>query len=233
MGGENAGVPDARTHARGSSPRGRGKHRKPTRTRPRLGLIPAWAGKTPRGFPRGIARAAHPRVGGENVIMIWPTPTVRGSSPRGRGKQIPGGTTAVLLRLIPAWAGKTRQADSNSHGLAAHPRVGGENLIRRMVLGAEAGSSPRGRGKRWCAVDQAQIEGLIPAWAGKTPSSMTGACARPAHPRVGGENIRNWHCRLLSGGSSPRGRGKRASSPICTLTSGLIPAWAGKTMNVQ
>ena len=46
VGGENAGVPDARTHARGSSPRRRGKHDRRCHEEPRHRLIPAWAGKT-------------------------------------------------------------------------------------------------------------------------------------------------------------------------------------------
>ena len=56
---------------------------------------------------------------------------------------------------------------------------------------------------------------------------MTG---RTAHPRVGGENgrrSRTWRRRC---GSSPRGRGKLSSAIARYRSVGLIPAWAGKTL---
>ena len=50
--------------------------------------------------------------------------------------------------LIPAGAGKTWAAAAG-HGLyPAHPRVGGENPAEGTDRELDAGSSPRGRGKR-------------------------------------------------------------------------------------
>ena len=53
---------------------------------------------------------------------------------------------------------------------------------------------------------------------------------RRAHPRVGGENGSRDSGGRGHGGSSPRGRGKRASIAVCSRGEGLIPAWAGKTI---
>ena len=53
-----------------------------------------------------------------------------------------------------------------------------------------SGSSPRGRGKPLDAVDESLDERLIPAWAGKTATTMGESLDDAAHPRVGGENTR-------------------------------------------
>ena len=172
-------------------------------------LIPAWAGKTgPPRRPRG-RHPAHPRVGGENLSESHTAGLVHGSSPRGRGKPTGTRTMSAWVRLIPAWAGKTLVELIVHFARGAHPRVGGENLLRESKHRNDLGSSPRGRGKRkepWYATP---ADGLIPAWAGKT---CIGYGSRP------------WFR-----GSSPRGRGKPAQTTTARRSQGLIPAWAGKT----
>ena len=108
VGGENTACSAGRAHVMGSSPRGRGKRDNTQQFFPHFGLIPAWAGKTKRAVSRGILARAHPRVGGENTVKSSPTSSLRGSSPRGRGKRFPGDTDLAAFGLIPAWAGKTR-----------------------------------------------------------------------------------------------------------------------------
>ena len=136
-------------------------------------------------------------------------------------KQVPG--------LIPAWAGKTCVAGRWVVERWAHPRVGGENRCCVWPAVWSAGSSPRGRGKLIASLDWLQPRGLIPAWAGKTPSKPRAISQPGAHPRVGGEN----NTKAINGqgftGSSPRGRGKLQLGPRRRQWRGLIPAWAGKT----
>ena len=91
------------------------------------------------------------------------------------------------------------------------------------------GSSPRGRGKRYAGCSRDPADGLIPAWAGKTPSTASLSTSRPAHPRVGGENETFYDAASAQRGSSPRGRGKRSCGQGCQVGARLIPAWAGKT----
>ena len=50
-----------------------------------------------------------------------------------------------------------------------------------------------------------------------------------AHPRVGGENVRESRGPTGDLGSSPRGRGKHQAPLASRQVGGLIPAWAGKT----
>ena len=108
MGGENRAAGVSAGVVVGSSPRGRGKRIELSREHEVGGLIPAWAGKTKRPTPQLKLSRAHPRVGGEN----HPANAIRnlqmGSSPRGRGKLWTVKTKNLDLRLIPAWAGKTR-----------------------------------------------------------------------------------------------------------------------------
>ena len=188
MGGENTDPDKQVTPETGSSPRGRGKPRRRCPLGNADGLIPAWAGKTIcRSRPRRRGRA-HPRVGGENYERIGDDASAGGSSPRGRGKPDQDPEPVRDPGLIPAWAGKTTTLLGTEAASRAHPRVGGENAEDRQAALKKMGSSPRGRGKQTCSVSHHGVWGLIPAWAGKTPTRADGERCRRAHPRVGGEN---------------------------------------------
>ena len=113
--------------------------------------------------------------------------------------------------------------------MTAHPRGGGENCADNGHRPGRSGSSPRGRGKPWREHGRVDGDGLIPAGAGKTMSTVTRWPGARAHPRGGGENAVGRDRHGVERGSSPRGRGK----PTCTIHRvrciGLIPAGAGKT----
>ena len=136
-----------------------------------------------------------------------------GSSPRGRGKRAPSHATAAR-----SWA---------------HPRVGGENPLHVSRRLSKSGSSPRGRGKLHRKVNYHGTHGLIPAWAGKTAGEVTEDGTLWAHPRVGGENPMTREYLGAADGSSPRGRGKRAWLSVFSQPRRLIPAWAGKTQDLN
>ena len=91
------------------------------------------------------------------------------------------------------------------------------------------GSSPRGRGKPPRRPRSDHRNGLIPARAGKTQLDTHAPTMYKAHPRAGGENFGRLGRGSRTGGSSPRGRGKRSRAWSPTPTQGLIPARAGKT----
>ena len=171
VGGENHFSRRPITLRRGSSPRGRGK---PLEVQDAGGvprLIPAWAGKTDSPHRRCAPPAAHPRVGGENKTNDLIGVAADGSSPRGRGKHQEPDFECLGVGRIPAWAGKTVGFRALPGSQAAHPRVGGENLQRGKKIPTNAGSSPRGRGKRPCARRKRYLARLIPAWAGKTTTT--------------------------------------------------------------
>ena len=154
---------------------------------------------------------------------------VCGSSPRGRGKLNVGLVGPVIVRLIPARAGKASHDPAHPSANTAHPRAGGENAWRSLSSGWHPGSSPRGRGKPEGAHSPGRILGLIPARAGKTRHELRRGHHGRAHPRAGGENFSSILSRCALLGSSPRGRGKRRIPGHPDHRPRLIPALAGKT----
>ena len=173
-----------------------------------------------------------------------------GSSPLTRGKRGGGDPGVASGRLIPAHAGKTRQAARQRLPTQAHPRSRGENAVEAARADLSTGSSPLTRGKRKTVLMFfAMISGsspltrgkhlrarpisarlrLIPAHAGKTPNSASRRWAVPAHPRSRGENFLSSHLLIIGDGSSPLTRGKRRGYHLSAREVRLIPAHAGKT----
>ena len=134
-----------------------------------------------------------------------------------------------LSGLIPAHAGKTPRNRRSFPDRRAHPRSRGENRVPTVAAIAGPGSSPLTRGKPDGDVFSCVHDGLIPAHAGKTPS--TGACRGRwrAHPRSRGENSMRSSAASLRVGSSPLTRGKQCETRHTHMCTGLIPAHAGKT----
>ena len=85
--GENSSEAGDEKGSTGSSPLTRGKHGWRTSSTPRLGLIPAHAGKTPAPSPAGTGGGAHPRSRGENFVAGMYRFSMMGSSPLTRGKR--------------------------------------------------------------------------------------------------------------------------------------------------
>ena len=247
--GENSRLVAADLICRGSSPLTRGKPHHQGHDRQAPGLIPAHAGKTGRdadATPVGglipahagktapqpqpsSAQSAHPRSRGENATVWSASSGYMGSSPLTRGKRAVLRLHAVRVRLIPAHAGKTRQASGRRVLGWAHPRSRGENTVGVADTCLTAGSSPLTRGKPAVAGCTSRADRLIPAHAGKTSVFLSGYRRKPAHPRSRGENcvqVRPWdHCV----GSSPLTRGKPDISRPGVAAARLIPAHAGKT----
>ena len=192
-------------------------------------LIPACAGKTAWAGGRCGAGRAHPRVCGENGSFLPVTVRVGGSSPRVRGKQTGVRERAQTRGLIPACAGKTARGRRGDSASPAHPRVCGENILGSRTTAAQAGSSPRVRGKQFAACAGDPVGGLIPACAGKTRELEAVGYRFRAHPRVCGENLLDGDPPVTTSGSSPRVRGKHTAGAPLRPDPGLIPACAGKT----
>ena len=111
--GENADTGVAPRSWEGSSPRVRGKLATPVAFQTPNGLIPACAGKTPRGIVTSFGLWAHPRVCGENPVSSTHSIRPPGSSPRVRGKLCGFLVCGLFFGLIPACAGKTPAASAN------------------------------------------------------------------------------------------------------------------------
>ena len=72
----------------GSPPRGRGKDLLFNDGQKRIGITPAWAGKSAVRKTTAKLTKDHPRVGGEKIVSRASSTLKSGSPPRGRGKDV-------------------------------------------------------------------------------------------------------------------------------------------------
>ena len=176
---------------------------------PGFRITPAYAGKTPVADTRRGGHGDHPRVCGENSQCSPMSPITLGSPPRMRGKPISGAALNPLLRITPAYAGKTHNVAKFVGRGKDHPRVCGENFDRNEY--------------------KKIYNRITPAYAGKTELAMEDGKKGEDHPRVCGENsVALWAWRGLAG-SPPRMRGKRRETCHSLHVLGITPAYAGKT----
>ena len=172
----------------GLSPRGRGKPYAKHRASVGDRSIPAWAGETHQDIALVRVYEVYPRVGGGNVRLSYVSGKATGLSPRGRGKPTARSFSVSPFGSIPAWAGETRSTLPLLEQHLVYPRVGGGNIASASANPANAGLSPRGRGKLFPAGWLAACIGSIPAWAGETDDALHHCHDWEVYPRVGGGN---------------------------------------------
>ena len=149
----------------------------------------------------------HPRVCGEQGLIVIGAAVVAGSSPRVRGT----GPTCQIKRssprFIPACAGNSAGYSHRPARAAVHPRVCGEQFHRHRDPVDHRGSSPRVRGTVPKSRNARSRSRFIPACAGNSGDDAGGGRAGAVHPRVCGEQVTSKDGRPRSPGSSPRVRG--------------------------
>ena len=229
MGGEKS-CPGVTTNSlKGSPPHGRGKVVLTEHHHAAKRITPALAGKSIRCTSTTRLIRDHPRVGGEKVAAALVYTGGTGSPPRGWGKVGAALRKERLSsRITPAWAGKSLRCYAFCRLLGDHPRVGGEKHRILAILDCFRGSPPRRRGKGPFEADLCGVEGITPAWAGKSVSRSIERWCIEDHPRVGGEKPIVIPCRLASRGSPPHWRGKGAPVTQDDQAGGITPALAGK-----
>ena len=146
-----------------------------------------------------------------------------------RGKRPVHHRVHADLRIIPAHAGQTPCSPRAARRWTDHPRACGANVFLAVDMPAEAGSSPRMRGKHRVHRVRGRGIRIIPAHAGQTTVIGTKAHPFADHPRACGANLasRRFHHGLS--GSSPRMRGKPARGLSRKGRPRIIPAHAGQT----
>ena len=90
-----------------------------------------------------------------------------------------------------------------------HPRIRGEHAALDVEGLAALGSSPHTRGARDDVVVRLVHIGIIPAYAGSTPTPWSRVSSATDHPRIRGEHLLT--CRFI------------------LLLAWIIPAYAGST----
>ena len=146
--GEHMGAAESTSGGMGSSPRMRGTLLDSRTAGWNNGIIPAYAGNTPKERSVPSVSWDHPRVCGEHYTAKGNDGRNLGSSPRMRGTRCITWSPLGSAGIIPAYAG---------------------NTMTSAAMGNEAaGSSPRMRGTRRQQVGQSRTIGIIPAYAGNT-----------------------------------------------------------------
>ena len=132
-----------------------------------------------------------------------------GSPPPMRGKEHRIDGTWDLLRITPAYAGKSKKLNFMIVQKKDHPRLCGEKPINRFFRFQRLGSPPPMRGKETARCTPFIFSGITPAYAGKRPRSVTTS--------------------PVSTGSPPPMRGKVSQHRKYNSNVRITPAYAGKS----
>ena len=197
------------------------------------GITPACAGKSLRIRTEITSTKDHPRVCGEKLLNGSGGLGDSGSPPRVRGKVGQLENHQMIVGITPACAGK-RESEVFARGNGwDHPRVCGEKNNYYDLGQPKPGSPPRVRGKGCREYGKHQVARITPACAGKRLHTCGRCGCQGDHPRVCGEKLLATFGLVQRSGSPPRMRGKVAFDLKLVNTSGITPAYAGKSRSVQ
>ena len=166
---------------------------------------------------------------GEKCATRWQKPKALGSPPRMRGKVHQRSAEIQRYGITPAYAGKRCRPPHQAPAVWDHPRVCGEKWQNRVNQLLVRGSPPRMRGKGRRNHPVIFVDGITPAYAGKSLCQLSYARAYRDHPRVCGEKSSLIYSAESFKGSPPRMRGKAAASHAQRRATGITPACAGKS----
>ena len=91
-----------------------------------------------------------------------------------RGKDVLVWRFAGACGITPAYAGKSMLVALALPVSRDHPRVCGEKVRSRVLMGLSLGSPPRMRGKGINSMTAGTLEGITPAYAGKSTRHKCG-----------------------------------------------------------
>ena len=186
--GEKVPSPAFRRSCMGSPPPMRGKVGHVHERFRRVGITPAYAGKSQLALRIPAALWDHPRLCGEKVLLSQLKSTTLGSPPPMWGKAQQRYVRLADVGITPAYAGKSGDV--------------------WVLFKACWGSPPLMRGKAAPEVKERKHGRITPAYAGKRAPRP--ACASPQrdHPRLCGEKFLPIPIKPILLGSPPPMRGK-------------------------
>ena len=111
------------------------------------GITPAYAGKSFSRPDIGPLREDHPRLCGEKSSNMVLLDSKTGSPPPMRGKEKSMVSAVYVLRITPAYAGKSPPASDKDQLSRDHPRLCGEKYGFSSRKRLHRGSPPPMRGK--------------------------------------------------------------------------------------
>ena len=154
------------------------------------------------------SRKDHPRVCGEKSARFHLTSSLPGSPPRMRGKDNHMAPSRRWQGITPAYAGKSKYCHALTSLDRDHPRVCGEKNLFSAGRQTLWGSPPRMRGKVHQNPVMQALDGITPAYAGKSKYCHALTSLDRDHPRVCGEKTSKRLDSCPPQGSPPRMRGK-------------------------
>ena len=134
------------------------------------------------------------------------------------------------MGITPAHAGKRNIASVKLNEAWDHPRTCGEKMGVGCPEYILLGSPPHMRGKVHFLRRQDRRAGITPAHAGKSGPGDSRVLDLRDHPRTCGEKSNTVSPGALYRGSPPHMRGKDRMGTILTVTPGITPAHAGKSI---
>ena len=146
----------------------RGKDGRFSRRYLKLGITPAYAGKSSFEDIHFIFSRDHPRLCGEKNAEGYGKRSGVGSPPPMRGK-VPVNTPLMFSqRITPAYAGKSGGEKECQLCMRDHPRLCGEKVNVQKFDSLVPGSPPPMRGKATYLSHQGRPARITPAYAGKS-----------------------------------------------------------------
>ena len=206
----------------------RGKGDCDFRTLQRVGITPAYAGKSISFRQSSHTHEDHPRLCGEKTGKGQVYFVNKGSPPPMRGKVTVSSSSRVMMGITPAYAGKSPTCDFCGRGTWDHPRLCGEKSDRSATCFFKSGSPPPMRGKVRGRRQQECCGGITPAYAGKRYRMEQRFPEYRDHPRLCGEKIYDGKQCKLGRGSPPPMRGKVSFTLAADIRRRITPAYAGK-----
>ena len=131
-------------------------------------ITPAYAGKSILATDWVFRCRDHPRICGEKSSKgTWPSVDM-GSPPHMRGKALVVLRSPPVLRITPAYAGKSFTSSLADIFLRDHPRICGEKRVICLSIRPYTGSPPHMRGKVPLSKFGYDADRITPAYAGKS-----------------------------------------------------------------
>ena len=150
-----------------------------------------------------------------------------------RGKVTVSSSSRVTMGITPAYAGKRNAMTVVKIVKKDHPRLCGEKSSVGLCSDKIIGSPPPMRGKDNIYFVKTDRDRITPAYAGKSRSAKRFPRQAGDHPRLCGEKCRVLFWKRGRVGSPPPMRGKVILLHNCRKTTGITPAYAGKSNPLQ
>ena len=146
-----------------------------------------------------------------------------------RGKANGNVTRIYIIRITPAYAGKSKRKRRAGQRQQDHPRLCGEKMAFTSWEQMNTGSPPPMRGKGRTSQLWDTDQRITPAYAGKRTALIPAAFVHWDHPRLCGEKPMAIAAPSVADGSPPPMRGKVNPHTLEIGKNGITPAYAGKS----